>query len=901
MFRKKTIFLLYSILFSISLFAQSNRNIISAEYFWDTDPGQGSATSLVAFDGSFNQAVEDIISSSTIGFPTGGPHVFNIRVQDEDGTWSPAFKRVIDLSTPSQLRDLKITTSEYFWDSGSANTLIAFDGSFNGAIEDIISAATISFPTGGPHVFSIRVQDEDGNWSPDFKRVIDLSTPSQLRDLKITSAEYFWDSGNPNALIAFDGNFDSAIEDVISAATISFPTGGPHVFSIRVQDEDGNWSPDFKRVIDLSTPSQLRDLKITSAEYFWDSGSANTLIAFDGNFDSAIEDIISAATISFPTGGPHVFNIRVQDEDGNWSPAFKRVIDLSTPSQLRDLKITTAEYFWDNASPNTLFAFDGNFDQAIEDIVSYSSIVLPTSGPHVFNIRVQDEDGNWSPNFRRVVSFESGAGCTDSLALNYNPTALNDDSSCCYISGCIDIFACNYDTLACFDDGSCLYNSSSTVSVTECDTYTWNGATYTTSGIYTFSSINSVGCDSIATLDLTINNSSSSTDIQVHCDAYTWVDGVTYTTSNNTATYMFQTLDGCDSLSTLDLTINYSSSSTDIQVHCDAYTWVDGVTYTTSNNTATYMFQTLDGCDSLSTLDLTINYSSSSTDIQVHCDAYTWVDGITYTASNNTATMIYTNTVGCDSTVTLDLTINYSTTSTETTQMCFSYNWNGQTYDTTGIYTYSTLNSLGCDSTATLYLTINEPVVDLGDDIYACDGDTITIVDPLLDNTHNFSWASSQGQISNLSDLDITISDTYYLTVTDTFGCIASDILVAYFSDLSISMSQTPSSCSEWHDGSVAVSTTDGIPPFYYSWSTGDNTAQVDQLGMGTYLVSVTDSGCVLSDSIVVELNTAPADSMHPEICYVSVDNTGFNRVVLSPLENPLTSQYVIYREYSAN
>ena len=73
MFRKKTIFLLYSILFSISLFAQSNRNIISAEYFWDTDPGQGSATSLVAFDGSFNQAVEDIISLSYISFPTGGP------------------------------------------------------------------------------------------------------------------------------------------------------------------------------------------------------------------------------------------------------------------------------------------------------------------------------------------------------------------------------------------------------------------------------------------------------------------------------------------------------------------------------------------------------------------------------------------------------------------------------------------------------------------------------------------------------------------------------------------------------------------------------------------------------------------------------------------------------------
>ena len=40
---------------------------------------------------------------------------------------------------------------------------------------------------------------------------------------------------------------------------------------------------------------------------------------------------------------------------------------------------------------------------------------------------------------------------------------------------------------------------------------------------------------------------------------------------------------------------------------------------------------------------------------------------------------------------------------------------------------------------------------------------------------------------------------------------------------------------------------------------------------------------------------------MHPEICYVSVDNTGFNKVVLKPLANPLTASYVILREYSAN
>ena len=64
------------------------------------------------------------------------------------------------------------------------------------------------------------------------------------------------------------------------------------------------------------------------------------------------------------------------------------------------------------------------------------------------------------------------------------------------------------------------------------------------------------------------------------------------------------------------------------------------------------------GCDSIVTLDLTINYSTTGTDVQTACDSYTWIDGNTYSASNNTATHVLTNAAGCDSTVTLDLIIN---------------------------------------------------------------------------------------------------------------------------------------------------------------------------------------------------------------------------------------------------
>ena len=51
--------------------------------------------------------------------------------------------------------------------------------------------------------------------------------------------------------------------------------------------------------------------------------------------------------------------------------------------------------------------------------------------------------------------------------------------------------------------------------MTACDSYTWNGSTYTASGVYTFATTNAAGCDSTAILNLTINNSNTHTQVHV--------------------------------------------------------------------------------------------------------------------------------------------------------------------------------------------------------------------------------------------------------------------------------------------------------------------------------------------------------------------------------------------------
>ena len=48
-----------------------------------------------------------------------------------------------------------------------------------------------------------------------------------------------------------------------------------------------------------------------------------------------------------------------------------------------------------------------------------------------------------------------------------------------------------------------------------------------------------------------------------------------------------------------------------------------------------------------------------STDNHIACDSFTWIDGVTYTSSNNSATytLVGANAAGCDSIVTLNLEV----------------------------------------------------------------------------------------------------------------------------------------------------------------------------------------------------------------------------------------------------
>tara|TARA_B110000211_G_scaffold233436_1_gene299676 strand:+ start:1580 stop:3262 length:1683 start_codon:yes stop_codon:yes gene_type:complete len=153
--------------------------ITEAEYFWgQTDPGYGQGFALSAADGSFNSAVEEVITNYFVTQTDYGSTLFNIRAKDADGNWGPTFKKVVFIGgvtlTPQVVT---ISAFEYYFgnfDPGESNgtTIIAFDGSLDSAVEEVFrNQATWDVAT-GPILFNIRAKDADDNWGPVFKKTI---------------------------------------------------------------------------------------------------------------------------------------------------------------------------------------------------------------------------------------------------------------------------------------------------------------------------------------------------------------------------------------------------------------------------------------------------------------------------------------------------------------------------------------------------------------------------------------------------------------------------------------------------------------------------------------------------------------------------------------------------------
>jgi len=257
--------------------------------------------------------------------------------------------------------------------------------------------------------------------------------------------------------------------------------------------------------------------------------------------------------------------------------------------------------------------------------------------------------------------------------------------------------------------------STTNVSVCQCSSYLFNGTSYNTPGTYSKTLINAAGCDSIATLNLKVNVPTTSTTNVRICQGSTYTfNGTNY---NTTGTYSKTLMNaaGCDSIATLNLTVNVPTSSTTNVSICQGGSYLfNGTSY---NTTGTYTKTLINaaGCDSIATLNLTVNVPTTSTTNASICQGSSYLfNGISYsTAGTHSKTLI--NAAGCDSIATLNLTVNVPTSSTTNASICQggSYLFNSSTYTVAGTYTKTLINATGCDSIATLNLTMNIPTTSI--------------------------------------------------------------------------------------------------------------------------------------------------------------------------------------------
>ena len=326
----------------------------------------------------------------------------------------------------------------------------------------------------------------------------------------------------------------------------------------------------------------------------------------------------------------------------------------------------------------------------------------------------------------------------------------------------------------------------SSTDITICDSqlpYTWNGLNFSAAGSQTATLTSAVtGCDSLATLNLSVNSTLlSSTDTTV-CDTeipFDW-NGLTFTTTESQTVSLVSAVSGCDSLATLNVTVNPTLLSTTDTTVCDTeipFDW-NGLTFAAAGSQTATLTSAVTGCDSLATLNVTVNPTLlSDTDTTV-CDTelpFDW-NGLSFAAAGSQTATLTSAVTGCDSLATLNVTVNPTLLSTTDTTVCDTevpFDWNGITFTTTESQTATLTSAVtGCDSLATLNVTVN-PTLLSSTDITICDSQL-----PYTWNGLNFSAAGSQTATltsavtgcDSLATLNLSVNSTL-LSSTDTTVC----------------------------------------------------------------------------------------------------------------------------------
>ncbi len=183
--------------------------------------------------------------------------------------------------------------------------------------------------------------------------------------------------------------------------------------------------------------------------------------------------------------------------------------------------------------------------------------------------------------------------------------------------------------------------------------------------------------------------------------------------TSGTYTAIFIKPGGCDSTVVLNLTVKPTVAKSLAAEICSGETYPFNGQNLTATGTYQATLTAANGCDSTVTLVLTVKPEKSSILTATICAG----EVFPFNGQNLTATGSYQSTLaaanGCDSTVTLFLTVKPVKSSSYSATLCLGgiYDFYGTSLFDAGTFTKTLTAANGCDSTITLHLSLNLPVV----------------------------------------------------------------------------------------------------------------------------------------------------------------------------------------------
>lgn len=728
-----------------------------------------------------------------------GLHIVSVRLRDESERWNaPACYYFTNYAEETTVLH-QITELEYWFDNDYSS--VQTDPVAATSLLNIDDQIDVSGLADGVHVVSCRFRDESGEWSPAYSVLFTKYPGESAAELhQITALEYWFDDDYSS--VHTDPVADATVLSIDEQIDVSALSDGVHSVSSRYKDEAGNWSPAYTTLFVKYLPDPIPDLReIVKVEYWIDGDYSQ--VNTESVASTGLLVIDEQLDVSALNKGLHTLTYRFGDKAGGWSSAITTFFSLYDNEVVNaDNKIVAYRYW-----PDSYIALVREVQLAspvksleLDDVIDLNGY---PGGEHLISIQFLDSEGQWSPAHSEtytkevipsitisatdsticlgesvifsaqifdadVVEWDFGDGNTSSEIAPVHDYITPGNYQVSAIATNTDSMKSAYDTIVGGINVHPIYSVTVDTSVCESDLpYVLGSQNLITTGTFidTFTSVH--GCDSVVTVNLDVIPSASSTLYDTVCESnLPYIFGSQ--SLNNSGTYVenIPTGAGCDSMVTLHLLVKDTSVMHITETICESeLPFMFGTQTLTVSGDYNEVFTAENACDSTVYLQLNIT-DTFITHIQMDlCESeMPYVLGSQSLNASGVYTEVFPGSLGCDSTVILDLNVLDTSLVNREITICESllpYTFGTQSLVAGGVYSETFLKANGCDSTVVLQLNVNDTFI-VSDAVTLCESEVpYSWGGENLFTTGSYSKVfTTQSGCDSTVNLQFTVNDT---------------------------------------------------------------------------------------------------------------------------------------------